>query len=255
MQQKAGFLNLDDVRIVLVGTTHPGNIGATARAMHTMGLTDLRLVAPKVFPHAEATARASGSQPLLDAARVSDTLDEALAGCELVIGASARLRSLSWPVLDPAAAGRLAAQEPDGRRLAVVFGREKTGLSNDELERCHYLLHIDTNPDFRSLNLAMAVQVVGYELRRALHEAPAPVAEEGAVRLATHDEMQYFYDHLERVMLATGFLNPDNPRHLVRRLKRLFNRARPDHNEVNILRGILTAMEEHLGDDAKSDRR
>ncbi len=235
------------VRIVLVGTTHPGNIGATARAMKTMALDDLALVEPRHFPHADATARASGADDILSNAKVSASLDDALAGCQLVMGASARLRSLRWPVLDPRAAAERAVEQTATGRVALVFGREKTGLSNDELERCHYLVNIHTNPDYGSLNVAMAVQVLAYEVRVAVSGATAPLPPSEDVPPATHDEMRYFYEHLERVMLDTGFLNPANPRHLMRRLKRLFNRARPDQNEVNILRGLLTSVDEKIG--------
>ncbi|MEO1574767.1 MAG: RNA methyltransferase [Pseudomonadota bacterium] len=237
---------LDDVCIVLVGTTHPGNIGAAARAMKTMGLTDLRLVTPKLYPHDEATARASGADDVLDAATVHETLDDALTGTVRAYGTSARLRSLRWPVADPAGTAAEVAGQPDGHKVAIVFGREKTGLTNDELARCHALVNIDTNPEFSSLNLAMAVQVLAYELRRALIEPPATTPEEPEIRPATLDEMRYFYEHLERVMLSSGFLDPKNPRHLMRRLNRLFNRALPDQNEVNILRGLLSAVEEHI---------
>ncbi len=232
---------------MLVGTTHPGNIGATARAMKTMGMTDLRLVTPRHFPHDDATARASGADSVLDVATVHETLDDALTGVSRAFGSSARLRSLPWPIRDPRETALAVRDMPDGQKAALVFGREKTGLTNEELERCHALVNIDTNPEFSSLNLAMAVQVLAYETRGAL-VTPAPKGpEEPEARPATGDEMQYFYEHLERVMLATGFLNPKNPRHLMRRIKRLFNRAYPDHNEVNILRGLLSAMERHLG--------
>lgn len=233
------------IRIVLVGTTHPGNIGAVARAMKNMGLAELVLVAPRYFPHDEATARASGADDLLERARVVDTLDEAIADCVYVAGTSARMRTIGWPCLDARdAAVRLHAEHASGN-VAVVFGPEKTGLTNEHLDRCDVLLSIPANPGFSSLNLAMAVQVVTYELcaaeaaKRPEYEADAPPA--------THEELEYFYRHLERVMIDVGFLDPDNPRHLMRRLRRLFTRARVDRNEVNILRGILTAIDERRG--------
>ncbi len=228
-------------RIVLVGTTHPGNIGAVARAMKNMGLADLALVNPRYFPDKEATARASGAEDLLENATVVDTLAEAIADCVYVAGASARSRAINWPCLDARdCAARLLDQGRKGP-VAAVFGPEKSGLSNSDLDHCDTLLTIPTNPDFSSLNLAMAVQVVSYELRLAQavrlpeYEADAPVA--------TSREMENFYEHLERVLTALQFLDPDNPRHLMRRLRRLFIRARPDQNEVNILRGILSATE------------
>jgi TrmH family RNA methyltransferase len=229
------------IRIILVGTTHPGNIGAVARAMKNMGLHDLVLVNPRYFPHDEATARASGAEDLLDSAVVMSSLDEALADCVFAAGASARDRAIDWPCLAPReCAARIVAESKLGP-VAVVFGPEKSGLTNDDLDRCQALLTIPTDPDFSSLNIAMAVQVITYELRLATMSEPEPV--EAGIRPATGDEMEYFYQHLETVLTDSGFLDPENPRVLMRRLRRLFVKARPDHNEVNILRGILTALE------------
>ncbi|MEM7502218.1 MAG: tRNA (cytosine(32)/uridine(32)-2'-O)-methyltransferase TrmJ [Pseudomonadota bacterium] len=236
------------VRVVLVGTTHPGNIGAVARAMKNMGLTDLALVRPKLFPHEEATARASGAEDVLDQAIVVDTVQEAVADCLFVAGASARARSIDWPMLEPRpCAERLIAETRHGP-VAVVFGPEKSGLTNADLDLCHVLLTIPTDPNFSSLNLAMAVQVVSYELRLA-RAAEAPVedppepGQEDSVPLATAQELEHFYRHLERMMERSGFLDPDNPRLLMRRLRRLFVRAAPDQNEINILRGVLASFE------------
>ena len=229
------------IRIVLVGTTHPGNIGACARAMKNMGVSDLALVRPKYFPHDDATARASGAVDILENAAVVDTLEEAIADCVYVTGASARSRSIDWPSLDAReGAARLVGESRNGP-VAAVFGPEKSGLSNADLDHCDTLLTIPTNPDFSSLNLAMAVQVVTYEIRAA--QATRRPEYEADVPLATSGEMERFYDHLERVLRDVEFLDPDNPRHLMRRLRRLFIRARPDQNEVNILRGILAAVE------------
>lgn len=232
------------VRIVLVGTTHPGNIGAAARAMLTMGLDRLTLVAPREFPSEVATARAAGAHAVLANARVCATVAEALAGCRYAVGASARLRGLSWSVVSPReAAPRLLAETAHGE-VAVVFGRESSGLSNDELACCHALLHIPTDPGFSSLNLAMAVQVVAYELRLAMLDAEAPgPGPERRDPPATLDDIERFYAHLERTLVAAGFLNPDNPRHLMLRLRRLFSRALLEEKEVRILRGILSALE------------
>ena len=236
------------IRIVLVGTTHPGNIGAVARAMKNMGLSDLALVNPRYFPDEEATARASGAEDLLDNATVVDTLAEAISDCVYVAGASARSRAISWPCLDARDCAARLLQESAKGPVAAVFGPEKSGLSNSDLDHCDSLLTIPTNPDFSSLNLAMAVQVVTYELRAARtgkspeYEADAP--------LATSPDRENFYDHLERVLTDVEFLDPDNPRHLMRRLRRLFIRARPDQNEVNILRGILAAVEREREKDA-----
>ncbi len=229
-----------NIRIVLIDTSHPGNIGATARAMKTMSLERLYLVRPGHFPSAEATARASGADDLLAAAVVCDSLDEALAGCRLVVGTSDRQRNLPWPFLTPRqCAARLRAESHHGD-VAIVFGREHSGMTNEELERCHALVTIPTNPGFSSLNLAAAVQVIAYELK--LTEDDGPVHEEEARDLATADEMASFYDHLERTLTEIGFLDPNHPRMLMRRLRRLFNRAEPDRTELNILRGILSAV-------------
>jgi tRNA (cytidine32/uridine32-2'-O)-methyltransferase len=229
------------IRIVLVGTTHPGNIGAVARAMKNMGLTDLALVEPRYFPHEEATTRASGAHDLLENAMITETLEEAIADCVYVAGASARPRAINWPFLDCRDAAARLIQESAGGTVAAVFGPEKAGLSNSDLDHCDTLLTIPTNPDFSSLNLAMAVQVLTYEIRSAQadkrpeYEADAP--------LATGEELERFYTHLEQVLTDVNFLDPDNPRLLMRRLRRLFIRARPDKNEVNILRGFLTSVD------------
>ncbi len=229
------------IRIVLVGTTHPGNIGAVARAMKNMGLSDLALVEPRYFPHDEATARASGADDVLEAASVHDTLAEAVADCVYVTGASARSRAINWPCLDAKDAAERIIQESAAGTVAAVFGPEKTGLSNEDLDHCDTLLTIPTNPEFSSLNLAMAVQVITYEIRAA--QAEKHPEYESDAPPATSAEMEHFYEHLERVLTDVEFLDPDNPRHLMRRLRRLFIRARPDKNEVNILRGILAAIE------------
>jgi TrmH family RNA methyltransferase len=208
-----------------------------------MGLDSLHLVAPEApFPSPEAEARASGADGVLAGARVHADLDDALAGCGLALGLSARLRSLAWPVLDPRAAAARAVGTARDAPVALVFGREKSGLTNDELSRCQALVHIPTNPDFSSLNLAMAVGLMAYELRLLAGAASAAPPEAEAYPAATLDEMENFYRHLESAMIGAGFLNPDNPRHLMRRLRRLYNRAAPDQNEMNILRGILSAL-------------
>ncbi len=236
------------IRIVLVGTTHPGNIGACARAMKNMGVSDLALVRPKYFPHEEATARASGAEDILENATVVQRLEEAIADCVYVTGASARSRSINWPSLDAReGAARLLEQRQRGP-VAAVFGPEKSGLSNADLDHCQTLLTIPTNPDFSSLNLAMAVQVLTYELRAQQQSEPLPEYEADAPP-ATSAELEYFYAHLERVLTDIRFLDPDNPRHLMRRLRRLFVRAGPDQNELNILRGVLSAFEQGAGKD------
>ncbi len=230
------------IRIVLVGTTHPGNIGAVARAMKNMGLNDLALVNPRYFPHEDATARASGATDVLDAASVVSTLSEALTDCVYVAGTSARSRAIAWPSMGPRDCAERMMLEGKKGKVAAVFGPEKTGLHNDDLDLCHTLLTIPTNPDFSSLNLAMAVQVLTYELRVASALDSGPGFESEAPP-ATGDEMEHFYDHLEQVMIDLEFLNPTNPRLLMRRLRRIFIRARPDKNEANILRGFLAAID------------
>lgn len=238
---------LSGIRVVLINTTHPGNIGATARAMKVMGLRQLHLVTPKIFPDAEATAMASGADDLLEHAVVHESLESALEGCSLVLGTSARLRSLPMPQMDVRKAAESALGEHKGADIAVLFGRERYGLTNDEMQRCHQLVHINTNPDYGSLNLAQAVQVIGYELRMSaigetgVEKAPADWIPVDA------GQMERFYVHLEQTLLDIGFLNPEQPKKLLMRLRRLFNRARPDQNEINILRGILAASQRAAG--------
>ena len=234
------------IRIVLIETSHPGNIGAAARAMKNMGLSRLSLVQPRQFPSAEATSRASGADDLLANAVVTDTLEEAIADCSLVIGASARLRSLSWPQLDvrECAAEVLRGSE-GGEEIAILFGREHSGLTNEELERCQYLMHIPTNPEYSSLNLAQAVQVMAYELRVGLGKKTEAGEEE--TEYATGADLEGFFEHLEQTLVDIDFLDPDNPRQVMRRLKRLFSRTRIEKVEHNILRGILTAAQKAVG--------
>lgn len=232
---------LANIRIVLCQTSHPGNIGSTARAMKTMGLSRLVLVAPKHFPHAEADALASGATDVLASAMVAATLDEALAGTVLSIGMTARRRDLSHCMLGlREAAQRMLDTAPTGE-VALVFGTEMFGLSNDELDRCQLAAHIPTNPDYSSLNLAAAVQVAAYEL--AMTAAAWSVPDQPQRELASHDELERFYAHLEQSMIAARFLNPDMPKRLMTRLRRLFARAQLEKEEVNILRGVLTSKD------------
>lgn len=233
---------LDNIDIVLVGTTHPGNIGAAARAMKNMDLTRLTLVTPERFPSAEATSRASGADDLLSRARVCDSLDEALAECTLVMGTSARLRTIPWPAMEPRTAAEILWQGAQEGRVAVVFGREHSGLSNQELERCGHLIHIPTSEHFSSLNLGSAVQVMAYELKLAARESVAQLPTRDSP-LALDFERQGLYAHMEEALVEIGFLNPDAPKQLMRRLKRLFNRVDLEQTEVNLLRGILKAAQ------------
>lgn len=233
---------LTNIEIVLVGTTHPGNIGGAARAMKNMGLARLTLVAPQEFPSAAASSRASGADDLLAGARICADLDEALAACTLVMATSARLRTIPWPVLEPREAAAHLWRGAQQGRVAVVFGREHSGLSNHELERCGHLIHIPTSEQFSSLNLGAAVQVIAYELKLAARGEALPAPERDSP-LVVDAELQELYRHLEEALLEIGFLNPDAPKQLMRRLKRLFNRVDLERTEVNLLRGILKAAQ------------
>ena len=241
------FNVIDNIRIVLVETTHPGNIGATARAMRAMRHRNLYLVRPKIFPSAEATVRAAGADDVLAQARVVDSLADAVADCTRVIATSARERSIPWPVQTPwECAGELvniARKSP----VALVFGRESSGLSNAELELCNSVVHIPTDTGFTSLNIASAVQIICYEIMKVC-AGPADHAADTATWMAPVDQsrMQLFYQCLEQCMIDIGFLDPVKPRRLMRRMKRLFNRAQPDQGELNILRGFLAAIQEIL---------
>lgn len=244
---------LEKVKIVLANTTHPGNIGAAARAMKTMGLSRLALVAPKRFPSAECAARAVGADDILAQAQVCARLEEAVAECGLVLGASARVRNIAWPALSPAAA---AAQALDRARVdsatAVVFGCEQSGLSNEQLELCHAMMRIPTSADFSSLNLAAAVQIVCYELRKqlsALGLGNGATEGDSEPPFPTADEMERFYRHFQQTLTDIGYFDPAHPRRLMRRIKRLFNRAQLDGNEYNILRGILAAVQNQVKPD------
>ena len=237
------------VRIVLVETSHPGNIGASARAMKTMGLDELVLVAPREFPSADATARASGADDVLANARVVDSLTDAIADCGFVAGASARRRRLSWPMVDPRGGAAALHKHAGETNVAMVFGPEHSGLTNEDLGRCNQVVQIPANPAYSSLNLAMAVQVLCYELRMAALQQQAGAAavrrgiDEPEAPPATAAELEGFYRHLETALNTAGFLNPDRPRKLKLRLRRIFQRSGLDRNEVNILRGALTALQ------------
>lgn len=233
-----------NVRVVLVETSHPGNIGAAARAMKNMCLGELYLVKPLLFPHAEASARASGADDVLARARVCDSLEQAVQGCSLVVGASARQRTIAWPVLHPREfAARVAVAGPE-ETAALVLGRESSGLTNSELERCNFLVHIPANPAYSSLNVAAALQILTYELLMASGDMPeATESRSSGEAPASHEELEGFYAHLEQTLQQIGFLDPENPRQLMRRLRRLYGRAGVRRMELNILRGILAATQ------------
>lgn len=250
----------NQVRIVLVETSHSGNIGAVARAMKNMGLGNLWLVNPASFPDEASYARSAGASDVLDRAQVVGSLDEALEGCVLVMGTSARGRKVPWPVMPPSDAVLKASEYTAQGAVALVFGRESNGLSNDELQRCHYHIHIPSNPDYSSLNLAMAVQVICYELRmhhlRCLEESGsspyldamvAPGDKGWDVPPANVQEVEGFFGHLEQVLEDIAFHRRENPRHLMTRLRRLFQRAHMDQMEVNILRGVLSSVQKAAG--------
>lgn len=231
------------VRVVLVRTSHPGNIGAAARAMFTMGLARLVLVAPQHFPDAQATALATGATGVLDDARVVPTLAEALAGCTLVIGLSARPREFAGRVLPMRDAAQAARAH--GGEVALVFGTEMSGLSNDELAQCTIAATIPANPAYPSLNLAAAVQVAAYETRVA--SGGTQVWEAPQFAPATHEDIEALHAHLHRTLVAMRFLNPEMPRRLLPRLRRLFTRSGLEREEINILRGILARVDDLIG--------
>jgi len=231
-----------NIRIVLVETSHPGNIGAVARAMKTMALERLYLVRPKSFPSAECTARASGADDILENAVVCDDLVGALRDCRLVVGTSARRRTVEWPELAPRQTAERMMAEAAGGPVALVFGRESSGLSNAELDRCHFLAHVPTNPRFSSMNVAATVQLFAYELRMAAL-ASETAAPEQARAVAGADALEGLHLHLGETLREIGFADPQQSTKLMRRLRRLFNRAQPDLDEVNILRGILSAAQ------------
>ncbi len=230
---------LSHIRIVLCRPSHPGNIGAAARAMKTMGLSQLYLVSPKKFPHADAEAMASGAVDLLASAQVCASLEEALSGCVLAIGTSTRQRDLQTALLTPAEAAGQALAEAQGGRVAMVFGNETFGLSKEELARCQALMTIPANPEYSSLNLGAAVQVMAYELRRTAFQESFAQPELDAADLA---EVERFYAHLEETLIRIGFLNLASPKRLMPKLRRLFSRTRLQKEEINILRGMLSAI-------------
>lgn len=234
---------LDQIRIVLVNTSHTGNMGSAARAMKTMGLSQMVLVDPQAQPDDNAYALAAGASDLLANARIVSTLDEAIADCGLVIGTSARSRTLSWPMLDPREAGEKLVTEGGQHPVALVFGRERTGLTNDELQKCHYHVAIAANPEYSSLNLAMAVQTLCYEVRMNWLQQEQVGETDMAVDYPSAEQLEGFYQHLEQTLLKTGFIADDHPGQVMSKLRRLFNRARPEAVELNILRGILTSVQ------------
>ena len=242
---------LDNITIVLVNPSHPGNIGSTARAMKTMGLSKLCLVEPDDFPSSTATALASGADDVLANARVVATLNEALSDSHFVVGTSARVRGVSLPLVNPRHCGETAVKEAMTQNVALIFGREDRGLTNEELQRCHLQVHIPTNEDFSSLNLAAAVQVLCYEIRIAelavLEQLAMP--EVRSHEVASMEDMERYYEHLYQTLIGIGFLEHSSHEKIMAKLRRLYGRIRPDRVELSILRGILSETQRHLSKD------
>lgn len=250
--------HLSHVRIVMVNTTLPANIGSALRAMKTMGLSQLVLVAPKTYPHPDIEALAAGAVELIPHIKIVETLEQAIQDCHIVFGTSARSRTIPWPLLDarPAAEMSLKAVVTQQQNIAVVFGREDRGLTNEELALANYHVTIPVNPDYGVLNVAQAIQVICYEMRIAAlahvektedPEATMPVTDTAQMHwdepLVTHDQMQQFYPHLEKMLEDIEFLDPNNPRLLPLRLRRLFGRIQLDKMEYHLLRGIFSRVQ------------
>jgi len=246
MTQQANLSLLKNIRIVLVNTSHPGNIGAAARAMKNMGLSRLYLVEPKDFPSLEAISRSVGALDLLDNAVVVQDLSQAISDCVWVAGTSARLRTIEWPILEPGECVQASLENIEQGDIAIVFGRENSGLTNDEMAKCNALLHIPTDPDYSSLNLAAAVQVVCYEYRQALLHDKITKKKGNKHRfdaLANAEQMDGMYDHLHDALSSLGFFGVTNSDVVMRRLKGLFNRANVTQRELSIVRGICSAIQ------------
>lgn len=241
--------NQSNIKIVLVNTAHPGNIGGAARAMKNMGLSELCLVEPREYPAPRAVWRAAGAREVLTHATVVDSVDEAIADCSLVIGTSARERRIPWPLINPRECGVRVWAEAQKHKVALLFGREDRGLTNDELQKCHYHVHIPSNPEYSSLNLATAVQVLAYEIRMASlanENGDLPDLAEWDQPLVNAEDLENFHNHLAETMAELDFYDPENPKQLLTRMRRLFNRLRMDQMEVSILRGLLSAVQRKL---------
>jgi TrmH family RNA methyltransferase len=239
------------VRIVLIDPSHPGNIGSVARAMKNMALADLVLVRPRTFPHAESTALAAGADDILAGARVVESVEQAVADCAFIAGTTSRPRSYYWEFTTPRdVAGRIVALQPD-TRAALLFGSERYGLATEDLNLCNLLVRIPANPEYCSLNLAMSVQLAAYEIFMARQQPQSHTQLEMA--LAPSGDVEHFYAHLQEVLNEIDFA--DRTGHLMERLRRLFNRAQLDRNELNILRGILSAVQGRRGQSAQRSRK
>jgi len=240
---------LDNIKIVLVETSHTGNMGSAARAMKTMGLTNLCLVNPIIKPDSQSISLAAGASDIIKNAHICSSLTQAIADCNLVIGTSARSRSLQWPNLTPKVCADKIVQQALNSKVALVFGRERVGLTNDELQKCDYHVSIPANPDYSSLNLAMSVQVLCYEIRMSMlntQDLTSNSIEVAEVDFPTNADIERFYQHLQQTLLNTGFINANHPGQVMGRLRRLFTRAHVEQQELNILRGILTSIDKKL---------
>lgn len=240
---------LDNIRVVLINTFHPGNIGAAARAMKNMGLSQLYLVDPEIFPSKEADSRAAGAKDLLENAVVVETLEEAIADCQLVIGTSARTqRTFDLPLLPAREGAEQIVGEAKSGQVALVFGRETMGLHNHELQQCNIHVYIPANPEYPVLNVSQAIQLLCYEIFMAAENKSYKSVQEEYPR---QKEMSLFYEHLEKVLRMTNFIIPQHEGKVLEKLRRFFNRSRPERTELNMLRGILTSVEETV--DKKND--
>lgn len=238
-------MKIDNISIVMAGTTHPGNIGAAARAMHNMCVPNLVLVNPQCPVGAIAYARASGAHVILGQRKTTESLQQAIKDCALVIATSARSRSMPWPELSPEQMAQKIWRLSDRSKVALVFGPEHSGLSNEELQLCHFSVSIPTNPEFNSLNVASAIQVLCYEIYRMVDNGSEARTLETSEPIATSGDLQGYFAHLEQVLVTTRFLDPDNPGLLMQRLRRLYQRIDLSITEVNILRGILSSVEKY----------
>ena len=236
-------MKLENIKIVMVGTTHPGNIGAAARAMHNMCIANLALVDPQCPVGQVAYSRASGANLVLDQRKTFADLPTAVADCSCVIATSARRRSLPWPELEPQEMAGKILQMDDASRVALVFGREHSGLTNDEMQLCNYMVCIPTNPEFSSLNVASAIQLLCYEIYRQQSIVPVARTPDMDDLPATSGELEGYFDHLKKVLEQSGFLDPQQPGLIMQRLRRLYLRNEMTRNEINILRGMLTAVQ------------
>ena len=236
----------DSIKVVLVGTTHPGNIGATARAIKTMGLSKLDLVCPKEFPSDEATYRSKAAKDILEKASIHETLFESVKGCEMVIGTSARNRKVPWPVLNPKNASKqINSAVKNNSKVAIVFGREDRGLTNEELGLCNLHVHIPSDPEYSSLNLSQAVQILTYEIRLCLLEQQKN-QDNWDVELANNEQTERLIAHMDELMQEVEFYDIDNPRKLLLRVRRFFKRSRIDVMEANIFRGLFSTIQKKL---------